>query len=333
MAQRVPRENPTVDPNTLPSELRRNIFAAQLSGSWFDKKLETLVFGKYYSYSNRSSDFDQTGGTVIFDPITQSGEEFGFGTGLKLSLDEDKFLRVGYERAIRVPTGGEVFGDFVTIAPNFSLLPEQSNNLNIGLFYRYNFSNHRFASFQVDWFLRDQHDLIRLQIPGNPNSPAVFINQAEVEAKGVEVAVKTMPLEGLNIDFNFAYQDVINAEEPNANSTNDAGKPIPNIPTLFYNLGLRYKFESPLNSSDELTVFSYYNHVQEFSLIFEGGIRNDQNFIPAQNQVDSGVSYQLSGTGFTFSLQVNNVTNAELFDNYRIPRPGRNYRLKLRYLL
>lgn len=331
IAKRVPLDNPTVDPNTLPSELSRNILAAQLNGNWFNKRLEALAFGKYYSYSNSTSDFDQAGGTVIFDPNKQSDEQFGFGTGIKLALDENRFFRIGYERAIRIPTRGEVIGDFITIGPNFSLRPEQSNNLNLGLFYRYIFSNSRFASIQIDWFLRDQKDLIRLEIPGNPNALARFINQLEVQAQGIEAVLKASPMDKLSIDLSFTYQDVINSESPNVNSTNDAGKPIPNIPRVFYNAGLRYNLNSPFNKSDELTLFGYYNHVQEFSLIFEGEIRNEVNFIPEQDQIDSGISYRLADPGLTFSLQVNNVTNAELFDNFRIPRPGRNYRIKIRF--
>ena len=328
VAQRVPLDNPTTDPNTLPSELQRNILAGQFSGNWLDGRAEALLFGKFYAYENSASDFTQSGSSVIFDPVVRSDEQFGFGAGLKLSLDDDRFLSLGYERAIRVPTSGEVFGNFITIAPNFGLDAEKSNNLNVGLFYKHNLSNNRFASLQVDWFLRQQEDLIRLDVPNNPNSPAIFVNQANVEASGVEVAVKTMPVKNLNLGLSFTYQDVINADE----GSTDFEKPIPNIPTLFYNLSMRYRFDSPFNDQHEITLFSYYNHVQEFSLIFEGGIRNEENFIPTQNLIDSGISYHLTDTGFTFSLQANNVTNSELFDNYRIPRPGRNYRLKIRYV-
>lgn len=91
LARKVPLDNPTTDPNTLPSKLNRNIVATQLSGHWFDKKVEALVFGKYYTYLNSSNNFRQEGSSIIFPPITKSGEEFGFGAGLKLSLDEDRF--------------------------------------------------------------------------------------------------------------------------------------------------------------------------------------------------------------------------------------------------
>ncbi|MEL6562514.1 MAG: carboxypeptidase-like regulatory domain-containing protein, partial [Bacteroidota bacterium] len=48
VAQKVPLDNPTTDPNTLPSELNRNILAGQFSANWLNKKVETLLFGKYY---------------------------------------------------------------------------------------------------------------------------------------------------------------------------------------------------------------------------------------------------------------------------------------------
>lgn len=328
VARRVPIDDPTTDPNTLPSELQRNILAGQLSGNWFDEKLEGLIFGKYYTYENSSSDFSQAGGSVIFEPIVRSDEQFGYGTGLKFSIDENIFFRAGYERAIRVPTSGEVFGNFITIAPNFGLEAESSDNLNLGLFYRYNLSNRRFASVQIDWFLRNQEDLIRLDVPNNPNSPAIFINQDKVQARGIEAAIKSRPASNFNVDLSITYQDVISTDE----TSTDYKKSIPNIPNFFYNLGARYELKSPFNTEDQVTFFGYYNYVQEFSLIFEGGIRNDENFIQTQNQIDAGLSYSLADTGFTFSLQVNNITNAEVFDNYRIPRPERNYRLKIRYV-
>lgn len=240
-------------------------------------------------------------------------------------------MRISYENAIRVPTGTEVFGDFILIDPNFSLRPEQSNNLNIGLFYKFNFSKNRFIALQADWFLRDQTDLIRLEITQNPNVRPFYINQDKVESQGIELNLKAMPIHKLNIDFGFTVQDIINAEAPNATNTNNSGVTIPNRPLLFYNLGLRYKFDNPLHKKHEISLFSYYNFVQEFSLIFESNIRNDLNFIPTQNQIDAGVNYQLADSGFTFSLQVNNLTNAEVFDNYRIPRPNRNFRFKIRY--
>lgn len=332
-ARMVPLQNPTVDPNTLPSSLRRNIAAAQLSGNWLENRLEAMVFGKYYSFNNTSSDFEQAGETVIFDPITQSDDQFGFGSGLKLSLDEDRFLRVSYERAVRIPSGAEVFGDFIAIGPNFNLRPEISNNLNVGFFYKYNFSSERFVSLQLDWFLRDQTDLIFLEVSGNPAAQARFINLNQVEANGVEFTLKTAPLKNLNLDLSFTSQDIINAEEANASNSNGAGVSLPNRPLLFYNLGLRYSFDNPFRSEDKFTFFSYYNYVSEFSFIQQGRIQNDDFLIPTQTQMDAGISYKLADSGVTFSLQINNVTNAEVFDNFRIPRPGRNFRFKIRYLL
>lgn len=332
-AQRVPLDNPTVDPNTIPSSLGRNILAAQLNSKWLDNTMETSLFGKFYSFSNKTSDFNQTSNSIVFDAIRETGEDFGFGGALKLAWDAQRYLRIGYENAIRVPSAREVFGDFIQIVPNFLLRPEQSENLNIGLFYRHDFSDRTFASLQVDWFLRDLKDLIRLDVPQSPNLPARFINQAEVESQGVEIALKMAPLKRLDLDFAFTFQDIINSEVPNENNTNDSGKPIPNIPQLFYNVGLGYRLDNLFNSGNALAFFGNYTHIDEFSLIFEGEVRNDANFIPVQDQIDAGLSYRLPKLGLTFSLQLNNLTDAELFDNFRLPKPGRNYRFKIRYEL
>ncbi|MEM9389502.1 MAG: TonB-dependent receptor [Bacteroidota bacterium] len=332
-AQRVPLDNPTVDPNTIPSSLDRNILAAQLDSKWLGNTIETSLFGKFYSFSNKTSDFNQESNSIVFDAVRKTGNDFGFGGAIKLVWDAQRYLRVSYENAIRVPSANEVFGDFIVVAPNFLLRPEQSENLNIGLFYRYDFSDHTFVSLQVDWFLRDLKDLIRLDVPQSPNLSARFINQAEVESQGVEIALKMVPLRRLDVDFSFTFQDIINSEAPNANNTNDSGKPIPNIPRLFYNVGLGYRLDNLFGSGNELAFFGNYTHIDEFSLIFEGDVQNDANFIPVQGQTDVGLSYRLPKSGLTFSFQLNNLTDADLFDNFRLPKPGRNYRFKIRYEL
>ncbi|MEM6814145.1 MAG: hypothetical protein AAF600_07080 [Bacteroidota bacterium] len=332
-ARLVPLDNPTVDPNTLPSTLSRNVLAGEYTGKWWSKRIETVSFGKYYTFSNRSFDFSQTGTFFSDEPITRSDDLFDFGAGLKASIDENRFFRFAYEQTVRIPTRREVFGDFTTIAPNFGILPERSENVNIGLFYKHYFKNDRFFSLQVDWFFRDLRDLIRLEVPASPNLPASFINQSEVRSQGLEVVINTLPTKNLGINYSFTYQDIVNSESPDTNNTNNSGESIPNIPSSFYNLGATYKVKSPFNKEDQISFFGYYNYVQEFSLIFQGSVRNNRNFIPTQNQLDAGLSYQLSDSGFTFSFQCNNVLDADVFDNYRIPRPNRYYNLKIRFQL
>ncbi|MEO0877495.1 MAG: TonB-dependent receptor, partial [Bacteroidota bacterium] len=205
-------------------------------------------------------------------------------------------------------------------------------NLNIGAYYQYRFGDDQFVSLDASWFIRAQRDLIRLQAGRNENDPAQFINEDEAEATGFEFTLRAAPLKKLELSWSYTKQDVIKGGEVNATNTNGAGNPIPNIPSTFYNVSSRYRFNSPLSKKDEITVFAYYTFVDEFDLIFQN-TRNEQNIIPTQRQLDFGITYELTDTGLTISAQTNNLLDAEVFDNFRVPKPGRNFSLKLRYLL
>jgi outer membrane receptor protein involved in Fe transport len=320
-----------IDPNTVPSYLNRFISGLSYRAKWFNQKLESIVFGKFYYFDNQAIQITQVGGDFVFDSRV-SGNDHGYGVGLKYSFTDDIFLRTSYERALRIPDGSEVFGDFITIGANFNLQPEQSNNLNFGGYFKHNFDAHRFISLDASYFIRDQSNLIRLQPGRNENDLGRFVNEDEVDGNGIEIALSGAPVKGLQIDVNLTNQQILKAGDINDTNTNLIGSPIPNIPTLFYNISARYTRETPWRPDHRFTVFSYYNFVDEFDLILQGGQSNDDNIIPTQQSINAGLTYA-SEQGYSLSVQVNNVTDNEIFDNFRVPRPGINYSIKLRYLL
>ncbi|MEL7006550.1 MAG: TonB-dependent receptor, partial [Bacteroidota bacterium] len=218
-----------IDLNTVPSFLNRFISGLSYKGTWLNKKLETIVFGKFYYFDNQAIQITQVGGDFIFDSRVD-GNDQGYGLGAKYNFTEDIFLRASYERALRIPDGSEVFGDFITIGANFSLQPEQSNNLNIGGYYKYRLDAFRSISLDASFFLRDQRDLIRLEPGRNENDLARFINEDEVEGRGVELTLKAEPVKGLEIVTNFTKQEILKAGDVNDTNTNLVGSAIPNIP-------------------------------------------------------------------------------------------------------
>ncbi|MEM7550982.1 MAG: TonB-dependent receptor [Bacteroidota bacterium] len=326
---RITEEN--IDPNTVPSLLNRLISGFSYEGKWFNKKLETIIFGKIYYFDNQAIQVTQVGGDFIFDSRV-SGNDQGYGAGLKYSFTDNIFLRASYERALRIPDGSEVFGDFITIGANFSLRPELSNNLNFGGYFKHDFNDFRYISLEASYFIRDQEDLIRLAPGRNENDLGRFINEAEVDGNGVEVSLSSAPLKGLQIDANFTHQDIVTDGDINTTNTNLIGSPVPNIPVLFYNISARYTRKTPWRSDHNFTLFSYYNFVDEFDVILQGNQRNEDNIIPTQHAIDLGLTYATE-KGYSISMQVNNVANEEIFDNFRVPRPGINYSVKLRYEL
>lgn len=319
-----------VDPNTIPSFLTRSISGISHESRWFGGRLESILFGKYYYYQQRTADFQTTGGDRVAEFAQEDGET-GYGLGLKYVFNDDFFLRTSFERAIRIPDRNEVFGNFLTIEPNFFLRPEKSKNLNIGAYYKHRFSEDQYIALDANWFLRDQSDLIRLEAGRNENDPAQFINEEQADASGLELSLRSAPIKNLTFSFSWTLQEVVKDGARNATNTNGIGNPIPNIPSNFFNTSLRYTFDSPFSKTDEISVFGYFTFVDEFDLIFQT-TRNEENIIPTQRQLDLGLVYRLVDTGLTVSLQTNNLLDAEVFDNFRVPKPGRNFSLKVRYL-
>ncbi|MEM9142104.1 MAG: TonB-dependent receptor [Bacteroidota bacterium] len=317
------------DPNEIPSTLNRWVNGISHEGKWFGSKLETLIFGKHYYYDQNIADFRLSQNTMV-SQFEQKDNAFGYGLGIKYSFRKNFYLKSSFERTLRLPDANEVFGDFITIEPNFLLLPERSNNINLGGFYQYNLNDYQYIALDLNLFARQQTDLIRLEPGRSVNDPAQFINEDEVDGYGLEFSFRIAPIRNVELTSNLTLQRLEKGGEPNVGNTNGVGFPIPNIPQTFFNLQGRYRFTGPWLKSDEFSVFGYYNFVDEFDLIFQP-TRNEDNIIPAQRQLDLGMGYDWKKAHLSFSFQANNILNTEVFDNFRVPKPGRNYAFKIRY--
>ncbi|MGD1840439.1 MAG: TonB-dependent receptor [Thermonemataceae bacterium] len=324
-------EGEPVDPNTVPSTLRRNIVGAELSADFFEEKLTTVVFFKNYDYNAESIDFLQTTATVL--PVREIQENNnGYGLALKYQFHPKVFIRTSFERAVRIPTEREIFGDFASIVPNFELRPEKSNNINVGLLYSNTLAGSRELFLRVDGFIRNREDLIRPDAFGPEN--IIFINEAAVDGEGIELSARFSPVKKLNLSGNFTYQSSEIASSSSA-ATGSIGAQVPNQPLLFYNLGARYTIENVLKASNSLEVFWDYFFIDRFSIneVQDLDTANPLFIVPAQNVHNTGLIYRLPEEGLSFSFSLQNVFNAEVFDNFRIPRPGINYQIKVNYSL
>ena len=122
------------DPNTFPSDLVRSISGLSMESKWFENKLESILFGKYYFFKQGIANINTTTGDNVFI-FEQQDSDVGYGLALKYSFSKNIFLRGSYENAIRIPSQIEIFGNFITIEPNLSIKPERSDNLNLGLYF------------------------------------------------------------------------------------------------------------------------------------------------------------------------------------------------------
>ncbi|MEL6560882.1 MAG: TonB-dependent receptor, partial [Bacteroidota bacterium] len=337
VGNRITVRDVVLDPNEIKSSFRTNIFGFQYESSWLkDKDLSTTVFYKNYFYNAQAIDIDFPGdfNTESLPFLTFKRSFNGGGVALKYDISEKAFIRTSYERAIRIPTIREYFGNFANILQNLNLKPERSHNVNLGLNLNLVSSQNFTFNMDLNAFLRDQEDLIRLLALGD-GAVSIFINEGQVRSQGVELSTNLKPYKNLKLDFNFTYQSVALSDSDDIRDDSFIGVQIPNIPNMLFNTSASYTFEGVFKSADRLNLFWSYFYVNRFSIAFVQDIRtaNPDNIIPTQHDHSVGLSYSGIAKGLTFSARLNNVFDTDLFDNFRAPKPSRNIMLKIIYKL
>lgn len=329
-----------IDPNEIKSDLSSNIFGFQYESIWLGRdQLTSTLFYKNYSYKAQSIDLDFPGEIDLGSlPVTSVQKSFhGGGAGFKYAFTKKFFLRTSYERTVRIPTVSEFFGNFANVLQNFNLRPEKSHNINLGLNYRLTKGQNFSFDIDVNSFLRDQEDLIRL-LPLNGGVSSVFINEAQVLSQGFELSTNVRPGKRIKIGYNFTYQSIALSESDEPGEEIFIGEQIPNFPKLFFNTSVSYAIPELFNKDDRLSISWDYFYVDPFAVTDVAPLRslrnsNPQNINPAQHDHALGLIYSDASRGLSFSVRLNNVFNNPLFDNFRAPKPGRNIMFKILYKL
>ncbi|MEM7107938.1 MAG: TonB-dependent receptor [Bacteroidota bacterium] len=321
-----------VNRNELPSFFTKNISSIEWRGDWLNKKLTSILFGKHYFYRAET--------VVIFQDklLTEEVQDeiTGYGGALKYLFTDHFFIRGSYEFAVRIPTEREVYGDFENVRSNFNLRPERSDNFNMGITYEKEFDEFFTINTSLDGFVRDTKDLIWLRPDGG--GFLQFRNNRQVRSMGMEWSLKITRDDYSNIEYNLTRQERtyqgFNLEESSRQDPAFIGTRFPNTPSFFYNLQLNLGIKSIKSTLPNLVLYGSWFHVKSFSISDEpaDGEPEPFSFVPVQNEFNLGLGYFSSDDKLSLSFQVNNLTNDfELFDNWRIPKPNRNFQFKVNY--
>jgi outer membrane receptor protein involved in Fe transport len=91
------------------------------------------------------------------------------------------------------------------------------------------------------------------------------------------------------------------------------------------------------HKGNNLTVGYNLLYVHAFWLYWpsQGGktISDDKKVIPQQFNHDVNLVYSLKQGRYNIGLEAKNITNANLFDNFSLQKPGRTFYLNLRYFI
>lgn len=320
------------DPLTEPTNYVKNILGLGYRAAFFDGFFKNELTVKYYAFDGKAGSLWTEEDDLISERFT------GYGDAVKISFNKDRFFRVSYERTLRIPDVLEYFGDGILIMASPDLKPEKSHNYNFG-FYTYLGSAKRFW-LDLNAFYRDTENLIILQGIGLVNSR--YENQNRAVIQGAELGFKWNFMTGATFKMSATYQDLRTITESTDNALYKAR--VPYIPYLFGNAGLSKAFTNLFSGSktfnSDVDVYANYTYTHSYMLnavakvnepaLFEE-IDDASLYIPTQHQVDAGIGFKMRNAPLMLNLELNNITGAALYDQFRIQKPGFNFRFKVRY--
>ncbi|MBK9261573.1 MAG: TonB-dependent receptor plug domain-containing protein [Polyangiaceae bacterium] len=285
-----------------------------------DDRLQNIFTLKHYFYDANAKDVKTGFGLESLDT---SGWRFGVGDGLRFRLNKKVALKASYELATRIPNIEEFFGDSLYIQPNLSLKPEFSHNGNAGVLVETRRTRAGNFTLEADGFLREVTDLI---VPFADANGVQYANVGGARIVGVETAVKWIsPGNWLIVDGNATWQDARNR------SGEFGGERIPNRPWLFANWSARFQWRKVLTSDDGVAPYYAGRFVHEFFRTWENiGDPDFKAVIPTQISHTLGITYWNNTPSRTsVTLEVDNVTDARLYDFFGVQKPGRAFSVKV----
>jgi vitamin B12 transporter len=289
-----------------------------------DERLHNIGFAKHYA---AWTDAEDVRPGFVFVPIEQHTQRFGVGDGLRYRLTPQLALKASYEWATRLPSVDEVFGDGILIQQNLALVPERSHNGNLGVRFEDEGRRGSIAA-EGNLFARLAGDLIVLL-----GDDRFFRYQNVYAARivGIEGSAGWVaPREWASVEGSVTVQDIRNASSEGTFAAFE-GDRIPNRPWLLGSLAATVRTRDLLRAGDELSVFANARYVREFFRGWESaGLREYKQVVPSQLVHSAGVTYALRGTTpIVTTVEVQNLTDARVYDSFGAQRPGRALFVKM----
>ena len=291
----------------------------------WDDRVSNVVFVKDYVY--RAHTFAYPSGSFDLVERTGSKHRLGAGDALRVRITPWLYAKASYEYATRLPRPDELLGNGALVQPNPELEPEVSHNGNLGA--RLEWKRTPAGSFLLDvnGFVRDSDRLILLN--GSAQT-ARFENVYSARAVGVESSASWTAPRGLaTLDGTLTWLDQRNTSSSGQFRAQE-GDRLPNRPYLFASWGARFHVDGLPTEEDSIEPFYYGRYVHAFYLGWES-LGTGKLTVSDQISHDIGVTWLVSRdiARLSVTLELQNITDARLYDNFGVQRPGRAFYAKI----
>ena len=325
--------NEDSEANAIPKETRKNIrglsYRLMPTEHW-----NLSVFGKYYNQfiagpvatSSAQDDYIRT---------TNSVSAMGYGAAGTYFILKSLQAKLSYEKAYRLPTNEEMFGDEDLETGDICLRPEYSDNVNLNLSYNETFGKH---SVYVEGGLiyRNTKDYIQRNISDLSGGKygATYVNHGRVETKGYNISVRYGFANWVSVGGNFTQMNVRDNVKTVTSGTNQEsltyGARMPNLPYQFANSDVTFYWRNLWKKGNTLSVTYDNLYMHSFPLYSEAVGSESEFVVPTQFSHNLTLSYGIQNGRYNISFECRNLTNEKLYDNFSLQKAGRAFYGKVR---
>ena len=336
--------NPSSRDLATKSLVSKNIISMNYEAETFKRRLRTNLLGKYTTNKTKQtrSEIVTTDGvnSVVKKDTTTSNYNFGYGATLSYNVISSLFIIASTENSYIMPTENQMFGaPEINILPNLQLDPEKNINYNLG--FRWgpqDFGKHR-VSLYANAFWRNGYnkitqqavDVTEIEEESDADIQTTrYVNLGKTQSRGFEAEIIYVYNNRLNASLNFSkFNNVFKQEiDNNGNAHTFYGQQVPNEPYFTMNANLQYRFNDVFQKKSILNAYYNAGFVGEYYIVWG---QPEWSLTPSQLTHDVGISYGFPSKKLVASLDVKNLMNAEIYDNFSIQKPGRGVYIKLNY--
>lgn len=316
--------------------LAKHILGLSYNQSFFEGRMENTFFVKDYVNHVRIRQQDLywiTGSEDI--PASSTHNYIGYGVGTRYTFLNALALKASFEHSVRLPMARELLGNGTTVYANVKLTPEESNNVNAGLFGTYRPASGHTLYYEANGFLRYVDNYIQAVV-SEKEGMMQYQNLPAVHIKGIEGEIRYDWQNRLQLHANACYQDARDQMEFKSDGKPSAtyNNRVPNKPWLFCNAEAAYSFYNIGLPESRLRISYNYQWVHWFFLSWEAyGALESKARIPAQHISSLALSYSWKNERYNLSLQCDNLFDATAYDNYKLQKPGRSFFCKFRLFI
>lgn len=317
-------------------QTRKNIsglsYRLMLSEKW-----NVSVFGKYYDLYV-SGPIATNANQTDYVKTSRALGSVGYGAAGTYFVLPQLQVKLSYEKAYRLPTIDEMFGDEDLEIGDIGIKPEKSDNLNLNISYNAKIGRHNIYA-EGSLIYRDTKDYIQRNITdlSGGKFAASYINYGKVLTKGFNIALRYNYGGWISVGGSFSQMNVRDNMKTALGSSapNIAYKQrMPNIPYLFADSDVTLTWRGLGRKANNLSL-TYDNHYLHKFSYYSANIGANKNdyIVPTQFSHNISLTYSIADGKYNVMAECKNFTNERLYDNFSLQKAGRAFYVKFRIYL